>query len=168
MTGGSSRIPLIQKMVTCFFGRQPFCHDPEAAIAKGAALVAFDYSQKYANFNLVDQVRYPIGISVGNTEIKDGPSLFSVIIRAGTKIPCSETEKFVTAHDNQKAVNISIAEGESKYFDGNTLIDSFILENLPPVKADEVNVDVTIEINKSGQQDIKVKVDNYPKQGHLK
>jgi hypothetical protein len=60
-------------MVTDFFGRQPLCHDPEAAIAKGAALVAFDYSQKYANFNFVDQVKFSIGISVENQEIKDGP-----------------------------------------------------------------------------------------------
>ena len=37
-------------MVKDCFGRQPICHDPEAAIAKGAALIAFDYSQKFINF----------------------------------------------------------------------------------------------------------------------
>jgi molecular chaperone DnaK (HSP70) len=150
MTGGSSRIPLIQKMVTDFFGRQPLCHDPEAAIAKGAALVAFDYSQKYSNFNLVDQVRYSIGKDVKNREIKDGPALYTVIIEAGTKIPCSGTIQCVTVYDNQKSAGISIAEGESKYFYGNTFIDSFRLENLPPGKAGEISMDVTIEINKSG------------------
>ena len=93
MNGDSSRIPLIQKMVTDFFGRQPLCHDPEAAIAKGATLVAFDYYQKYANFNLVDQVRYSIRLDSRNREIKDGPNLFSVIIEAGTKIPCSKTKR---------------------------------------------------------------------------
>jgi molecular chaperone DnaK (HSP70) len=47
LSGGASRIPLIQKMVTDFFGKQPLCHYPEAAIAIGAALIAFNYSQKY-------------------------------------------------------------------------------------------------------------------------
>ena len=136
-------------MVKDCFGRQPICHDPEAAIAKGAALIAFDYSQKFINFNLVDQVRYSIGKNVVNTEKENGPNLFSIIIKAGTKIPCSATKVFTTVYDNQISASISIAEGENKFFDGNTFIDSFDLENLPPGKAGEVSLDVTIDIDKS-------------------
>ena len=150
MTGGSSRIPLIQQMVGKYFGLEPNCHDPEAAIAKGAAIVAFDYSQKIKSFGLHDIVRYSIGISVNNQEKKDGPLLYSIIIPSGSKIPCSAYNFYNTTVDNQEIVAIRIAEGESKYFDGNTYIDEFKLENLPPGKAGEIRVEVTIKIDKSG------------------
>jgi len=47
-------------------------------------------------------------------------------------------------------MSIDIAEGESKYFYGNTFIDSFNLENLPPGKEGEVLMVVTIYIDRSG------------------
>jgi molecular chaperone DnaK (HSP70) len=150
MHGCSSRNPLIRKKIRDFFGRQPYCNDPEASIAKGAALVAFDYSQKNANFNLLNQVKYSIFLRINNTEIKDGPPLSSFVIETGTNIPCSGTKQLITSYDNQKAISIEIAEGDSNYFDGNTFINSFNLENLPSGKAGEIKIDVTIEINKSG------------------
>ena len=66
----------------------------------------------------------------------------------GTIIPCSETKGCQTVKDNKKSMKISIAEGEGKYFDGNTFIDSFVLENLPPGKAGEVKVDITIDMDR--------------------
>jgi molecular chaperone DnaK (HSP70) len=160
MTGGSSYIPLIQKMVEDFLGKKRYVHEPEAAIAKGAAWVAFNYSQNLNNFVLRDQVRYSIGIEIMNSKpvninISDKSlrlefRFFGKIVESRAKIPCKETKKFTTLYDNQTGMSIKVAEGDSNFFAGNTLIDSFVLENLPRGKAGEVFVDVTIEINKSG------------------
>ena len=145
MTGRSSYIPLIQKMVSEFFnGRKPLCYDPEAAIAKGAAIVAFGYRNN--PINLLDQVRYPIGILVGNEK----PNRFIIIINSKEKIPCSKNKIVYNSIDNQVLMRIAVAEGESEYFDGNVYIGEFILDNLPPKKAGEVSVNVKIDINRSG------------------
>jgi molecular chaperone DnaK (HSP70) len=148
MTGGSSYIPLIQAMVGEFMGKKPYIYEPEAAIAKGAAWLAFEYSQNLKNFVFHDQVRYSIVIGVRKNDLNFDYS--SKIIDAGTKIPCKKANRFTTIYDNQTAVFIKVAEGESNFFSGNAFIDSFVLENLPPGKAGDVYVDVTIEINKSG------------------
>jgi molecular chaperone DnaK (HSP70) len=47
-------------------------------------------------------------------------------------------------------MSIEVAEGESEYFNGNSFIDQFILDDLPPNKAGEVYVDVTINVDQSG------------------
>ena len=150
MTGGSSRIPLIQTMVKDFFGRQPLCYDPEAAIAKGAAIVACDYSKRLLDFNLFEQVRYSIGIAIVNRETHEESKWFSKIIESGSKLPCTATRRYFTLEDNQKGMSIEVAEGESEYFNGNSFIDQFILDDLPPNKAGEVYVDVTINVDQSG------------------
>lgn len=151
MTGGSSHIPLVQDMIRVFFGKNPRCHDPEAAVAKGAAIVAFDFKKHDINLNLLDQIRYSIGISINNLENKNGPTKFSIIAKAGTKIPCNITvDGFTTVEDNQTKVDIQVAEGESKYFKGNTFIDSFSLLDVPARKAGDVMVEITLHIDKSG------------------
>lgn len=76
MTGGTSKISLIQEMVENFFARKPYIHDPETAIAKGAAIVACDYEKRDMNFSLFDQVRYSIGIAIVNKEVHDDSKWF--------------------------------------------------------------------------------------------
>ena len=151
LTGGSSHIPLVQDMVHKFFGRNPRCHDPEAAIAKGAAIVAFDFKKHDVNLSLLDQLRYSIGISINNIEVKDGPPLFSIIANAGTKIPaCITVDGYSTVEDNQTKIDIMVAEGESEFFKGNSFIDEFSLDDVPPRKAGEVTIEITLNIDKSG------------------
>jgi molecular chaperone DnaK (HSP70) len=149
MTGGSSHIPLVQDMVYQYFGRKPRCHDPEAAIAKGAAIVAFNYKDNL-NLEFFDQIRYPIGIDVINFKVDGGPSLFSKIIESCTKVPCCFTKKYFTVYDFQTNMIRRVAEGESEYFYGNSSIDEFELHDLPPKKAGEVKVEVTIKIDING------------------
>jgi L1 cell adhesion molecule like protein len=150
MTGGTCQIPLIREMVEQFFERKPVFHDPETAIAKGAAIVACDYSKRLLDFNLFEQVRYSIGIAIVNTETHEESKWFSKIIESGSKLPCTATRRYFTLEDNQKGMSIEVAEGESEYFNGNSFIDQFILDDLPPNKAGEVYVDVTINVDQSG------------------
>ena len=150
MTGGTCEIPLIRNMIEQFFDRKPVFHDPETAIAKGAAIVACDYSKRLVDFNLFDQVRYSIGIAIVNKDSNDESKWFSKIIESGSKLPCTDTRRYFTIEDNQKGMSIEVAEGESEYFNGNSFIDEFILDDLPPNKAGDVYVDVTINVDQSG------------------
>jgi molecular chaperone DnaK (HSP70) len=69
MTGGSSYIPLIQAMVEEFMGKKPYIYDPEAAVVKGAAWLAFEYSQNLKNFVFHDQLRYSVGTNFSENNL---------------------------------------------------------------------------------------------------
>ena len=147
MTGGTSNIVFIQEMVETFFKRKPKCFDPITAIARGAAIVASD-NENHNNLYLIDKVKYSYGTDAFN---HNGPrSLFSKIIESRTLLPCTKENKYVTININQERVRIKIAEGEEKYFDDNSYINEFVLENLPLRRAGEVEIIVRLNVNESG------------------
>ena len=148
MTGGSSNIIFIQKMIEEFFGKKPKCYDTITAIAKGAAIVAYDKKKEFKNLDLVDQVKYSLGVESKNSN--GDRALFSKIIKSRTQLPCDGEKTFKTTLDNQVSCAIKIAEGEEDYFEENSFIDQFILENLPIKKAGEVTIKILLSVDRSG------------------
>ena len=147
MTGGSSNIVFIQKMIEEFFNRKPKCFDPITAIARGAAIVAYDAEKNFKNFNLDDRVKYSYGIE---SKKSNETRTFSKIIESRTPLPCTMEKNYTTVYNNQTSVTIKIAEGESDYFNENSYISEFILENLPLRRAGEVKIKIKFHVNESG------------------
>jgi molecular chaperone DnaK len=118
LAGGSSRIPVVQKMLKNLHGKNPVLKgNPDEAISLGAAIFAgiktdvSDISNKQAsklktvNLQEISPAYFGfVALSADNVEIN------SIIIKKNIKIPCSITKSFFTVHNNQTEVELAITQ----------------------------------------------------------
>jgi molecular chaperone DnaK len=78
-----------------------------------------------------------------------------VIIERNTPVPCERTRMFATAADNQTAVNINVAQGESNRFAENTMLGHVELTGIRPAGRGEVQIAVTFAIDADGILGVK-------------
>ena len=149
MVGGSTRIPMVQKMVSDFFGGKQLCKrvNPDEVVAQGAAVQAEILSQrsskKLDNVVLLDVTPLSLGTDVEG-------DLMSIVVPRNSPIPIKKTEVFFTVRDNQTAITNPIYEGERARASENNLLGKFTLKNLPPRPRREVKEAVTFEIDEDG------------------
>jgi molecular chaperone DnaK len=126
LVGGQTRMPLVQKKVTEFFGKEPR-HDvnPDEAVAVGAAIQAGVLSGDVNDVLLLDVTPLSLGI-----ETMGGVA--STLIDKNTTIPTKKTQVFSTADDNQTAVTIHVVQGERKQAAQNKSLGRFDLSDIPP------------------------------------
>jgi molecular chaperone DnaK len=72
------------------------------------------------------------------------------IIARNTPVPSERSRTFVTAVDNQTAVRVRVAQGESKSFRENTLLGEVELQNLRPGPRGSVKIDVIFALDTDG------------------
>ncbi|MCX7820496.1 MAG: Hsp70 family protein [Brevinematales bacterium] len=144
MVGGSSKIPLIRKKVSEFFGKNVDTSiDPEFAVAKGAALQAGIIQGEKSGLVLVDVIPLSLGIEVEN-------GYFVPIIERNSPIPTSAKRIFTTVADFQKTVDIHILQGESMYAKNNVSLGRFSLEGIREAKKGIPRIEVLFEIDVNG------------------
>ena len=152
LVGGSTRIPKIQSMLKEFFNGKELNKklNPDEAVAYGATIEAALQMGKYdEDVVLLDVCPFSLGIAVANEEDKKNNDimLMSTVIKKGTKLPCKKTRGFLPSEDYQRQILFQVFEGENKYIKNNYLLGKFRLNNLPLKKKDEVNVEVTFELD---------------------
>ncbi len=110
--GGSSRMPMVSKMLERLSGKKPLLHDPDECVAKGAALQAA---------MLVNQASMPevtighvLSHSLGVAVMSEGKPVIDHIVPSLTRLPTLQRrEGYTTTTDSQTVVQIRIYEGES-------------------------------------------------------
>lgn len=80
-----------------------------------------------------------------------------VVIPANSPVPCEKTRTFRTASDNQTAVSIRVAQGESTRFAENTRLGDLELSGLRAARRGEAKVAVTFELDADGILNVKAK-----------
>lgn len=150
VVGGSSRILKIQEMLASLFGENKLDRSahPDEAIARGAAYQAALISggtklDTECPLLLLDAT--PLHISI---ETLGGVA--TTIIPKNTIRPCTKSEVFSTAADNQTSVTINIYEGLASMVANNNLIGSFNLTGIAPAKRGIPQIEVTCDIDNSG------------------
>jgi molecular chaperone DnaK len=115
LVGGSTRIPMIQRMIENHLGQAPIEGiEPDLCVALGAALQAGVLSGEAVDAILVDVVPHSLGIAaVTDTPIGLVPGILSVIIPRNSVVPISRSEMYVTASDQQEKVQIEVFQGEN-------------------------------------------------------
>ncbi|KAJ9471929.1 Chaperone protein DnaK [Diplonema papillatum] len=156
LVGGVTRMPMIRKFVSSYFGRNLLSDrpvDPDSAVATGAAIQAAKLTgvgRRTRDMLLLDVAPLTTGI-----ETQGG--FVTPVIKRNTPIPARQTKVFTTTQDSQEAVDIRVHQGERPRAKDNYLLGQFSLRGIPPAERGVPKIDVTFDIDANGILNVKAK-----------
>ena len=144
LVGGSTRVPLVRRLVSELFGRTPHSElNPDEVVALGAAVQADILISGRREMLLLDVTPLSLGIETM------GGVVSKIILRNST-IPASGREMFTTGVDNQTSVDIHVLQGERELADDCRSLARFKLRGIPPMPAGLPRIEVRFQIDANG------------------
>ncbi len=144
-------MPLVQKSVAEFFGKEPRKDvNPDEAVAVGASIQGAVLSGDVKDVLLLDVTPLTLGI-----ETMGGVA--TPVIEKNTTIPTKKSQVFSTAEDNQTAVTIHVVQGERKQAAQNKSLGRFDLADIPPAARGMPQIEVTFDIDANGILNVSAK-----------
>ncbi|WP_349431184.1 Hsp70 family protein [Methylomarinum sp. Ch1-1] len=151
LVGGSTRTPCIRERLLNEFGFEAHGEvDPELCVALGAATQAAMIAGQQVETVLVDVTPYSYGTqAIGTLNGQYYPYMYVPLIHKNSALPIRKTEAFMTSHDGQEAVEITIYQGEEPDALNNIKIGEFWVEGLRDVEAGNI-ITLTLELDLNG------------------
>jgi molecular chaperone HscA len=144
MVGGSTRVPLVQNMVSKFFNKPvDTTVNPDEVVALGAAIQADVLAGNNKDVLLLDVTPLSLGI-----ETMGG--LMDVLVPRNSKIPNKASRQYTTQKDGQGSMRISVFQGERDMVKDNRKLAEFNLTQIPGMPAGFPKVEVSFLINADG------------------
>ena len=151
LVGGSTRMPMVQKLVTELMGKEPSKGiNPDECVAMGAAIQGAILAGEQQGIVLVDVTPLSLGL-----ETLGG--VFTKIIEKNTAIPVSKSQVFTTAADNQPQVEIHVLQGERAMAGDNVSLGRFFLDGIKPAPRGIPQIEVTFDIDANGIVNVTAK-----------
>ena len=144
MVGGSSKMPTVKSYLEMKLERTILNHNEcERIVAMGIGMYAGikQRAQDIKDLILTDICPFTLGINIHNESDPNNPYMHAIIER-NSPLPSSVEHNFYTIHDDQKAVDIKIFQGESMYANQNLLLGK---------------TEVKVKQGKAGEYPIKVR-----------
>jgi molecular chaperone DnaK len=147
LSGGSSRIPLVRRLLEERFGLKPAGGvNPEEIVALGAAVatgLGLPPSPGQGPRLVVrDVVSRTYGVEI------DGGA-FVPLIRKNSPVPAKRSRVFTTVEDGQDSVEIHVLQGESRLCGENLSLGRFLLAGVKAGKAGAPQIRVDFSIDES-------------------
>ena len=151
LVGGQTRMPMVQKAVTEFFGQEPRKDvNPDEAVAVGAAIQGGVLSGDVKDVLLLDVTPLSLGIeTLGGVMTK--------LIEKNTTIPTKASQVFSTAEDNQTAVTVHVLQGERDMAAANKSLARFDLAGIAAAMRGMPQIEVTFDIDANGIMHVSAK-----------
>ncbi len=169
LVGGSTRIPLVQELLTGHLGQRPIDSvQPDFCVALGAAMQAGVLSGEAIDSILVDVCPHSLGIAVVlNTPQGEVDGMFSVIIPRNSTIPISRSQVYYTGHPQQEMVEIEVFQGENAVAAENVPLGTYQVDGLPPQVSRTLAVEVNFDFDLNGILTVTTTAKDGGKQGTL-
>ena len=151
LVGGQTRMPMVQKVVADFFGKEARKDiNPDEAVALGAATQGAVLSGERSDVLLLDVTPLTLGI-----ETLGG--VMTPMIEKNTTIPTNKSQVYSTAEDNQTAVTVHVLQGERKKASDNKSLGQFNLTDIPAAPRGTPQIAVTFDIDANGIINVSAK-----------
>jgi molecular chaperone DnaK len=139
LVGGQSRMPMVHKKVTAFFGKAPSrAVHPDEAVALGAALLAHSLGSA-EGVVLIDVLSTSIGVALPGGQVK-------TILHHNTALPVRKQYGLSTTRDGQTEFELVVMQGESELASECEYLGTLTLTDLPLGPRGMVKIAVTFEL----------------------
>jgi heat shock protein 1/8 len=157
LVGGSTRIPVLQDMLTALFnGKVELCKsiNPDEAVAYGAAVQGAILKAGgtgggaalegiSSDLVLLDVTPLSLGIELEG-------KVMSTLIPRNTPIPCVKSREYTTCEDWQTEIDVVVFEGERPQTSANNKLGEFKISGVQRAKRGEPKVEVTFSLDANG------------------
>ncbi len=172
LTGGSTRMPMVQRMLKELSGIEPdHSVSPDEAVARGAAIYA-NYvlaSRKESGheptFDVTNVNAHSLGIQ--GIDPQTGRKRNRILIRRNTPLPARQTADCVTKDAGQVNVVVQVLEGESLDPEECSAIGRTMIRDLPGNLPKGWPIEVTYEYGVNGRLNVVAKVRGTDKETSL-
>ena len=162
LVGGATRMQSVRSAIAKMFRRLPMANlDPDLVVAMGAAIQAGLKARDKAldDIVLTDVSPYTLGTGILNEADVSGVQgdLFSPILERNTVIPASRVANYYTVYDNQKELEFTIYQGESRLVKNNIPL-GVVNVKIPRNKKGQEGAEVRFSYDMNGLLEVDIKV----------
>jgi molecular chaperone DnaK len=144
LVGGSTRMPMVQKLIQKLTGKEPRKGvNPDEVVAAGAAIQAAVLTGEQKGMVLVDVTPLSLGIETAG-------GVMTPMIERNTPVPCEHMETYTTARDFQPSVEVKVLQGERPMARDNRVLGNFELTGIPPAPKGVPQIEVKFEVDANG------------------